>query len=89
MSRAVQRYSWNQFLPFGAAAATSSIEAVPMVERVKGIPKLAAALAPAISPSVCIILVKPVGAIDSGNALGPPSNVLEVSTCETSRRMFG
>jgi hypothetical protein len=33
-SRSVHRYSWNQLRPLGAAAATSSMEAVPMVDKV-------------------------------------------------------
>jgi hypothetical protein len=33
-SRSVHRYSWNQLRPFGAASATSSMEAVPIVDSV-------------------------------------------------------
>jgi hypothetical protein len=71
------------------AAATSSIEVVPSVERAKGMPAAAAAPAPAISPSVCMRRVKPVGAMPKGSALGPPKIVVEVSTVETSRRIAG
>ena len=48
-----------------------------------------AADAPAISPSVCISRVNPVGAMPNGSADGPPKIVLEVSTAETSRSTDG
>ena len=54
-----------------------------------GMPAAAAAVAPAISPSVCIIRVKPVGAIPNGSATRAPSTSREVSTVETSRRIDG
>ena len=41
---------------------------MPIVESANGIPASAAAAAPARSPSVCIIRVKPVGAIPNGSA---------------------
>ena len=55
------------------AAATPSIEVVPIVDSENGIPAAAAAWAPATSPSVCIIRVKPVGAIPNGSATDAPS----------------
>ncbi len=75
--------------PFGFAAFTSSIEVVPSVESVNGMPAAPAAPAPAISPSVCMSRVKPVGAMPNGIAEGPPKMVVEVSTFETSRRIEG
>ncbi len=60
-----------------------------MVESVNGIPAGPAAVTPAISPSVCIIRVNPVGAIPNGSATGAPSTSREVSTFETSRRIAG
>jgi serine/threonine-protein kinase len=48
-----------------------------------------AAPAPAISPSVCIMRVKPVGAMPNGRALGPPSTSRVVSTTGTLRRIDG
>jgi len=62
---------------------------VPMVDSANGIPAAAAAVAPAISPSVCIIRVNPVGAIPKGCATGPPSTLRLVSTVDTSRRIEG
>ena len=50
------------------AAATSSIEVVPIVESVYGMPASPAAVAPAISPSVCIRRVNPVGAMPKGSS---------------------
>ncbi len=82
-------YSWNQLRPFGFAAFTSSIEAVPMVESENGMPAAPAAAAPARSPSVCIIRVKPVGAMPKGRATGAPSTSRVVSTFDTSRRIAG
>ena len=43
-----------------------------MVDSENGMPAAAAAPAPAISPSVCIIRVKPVGAMPNGSGDGPP-----------------
>lgn len=54
-----------------------------------GMPARAAARAPAISPSVCISRVKPVGAIPNGNATGPPSTSHPGVTVLTSRRIVG
>ena len=51
-----------------------------MVERLNGIPAASAAVTPAISPSVCIIRVNPVGAIPNGSATRPPSTSRLVST---------
>ena len=82
-------YSWNQCRPPGSAIATSSIEVVPIVDNAKGIPAAVAAVAPAISPSACIIRVNPVGAIPKGSAARPPRTSREVSTAETSRRIEG
>ena len=73
-------YSWNQLRPCGFAALTSSIEVVPSVERVNGMPAAPAADAPAISPSVCMSRVNPVGAMPNGSALGPPRISIDVST---------
>jgi hypothetical protein len=75
--------------PSGFAAFTSSIDVVPRVERVNGMPAAPAAPAPATSPSVCIMRVKPVGAIPNGSALGPPSTSRLVSTIGTLRRIDG
>ena len=75
--------------PVGLAAATSSIDVVPMVDSANGIPAAPAAVAPAISPSVCIIRVKPVGAIPNGSADGAPRTSTVVSTVATSRRIRG
>ena len=52
-------------------------------------PAAAAAVAPAISPSACIIRVKPVGRDAERQRAGPPSTSRDVSTCETSRRIAG
>ena len=46
---------------------------VPIVDSENGIPAAPAAAAPASSPSLCIIRVKPVGAMPNGSATGPPS----------------
>ena len=51
------------------------MEVVPRVDSENGIPARAAACAPAISPSVCINRVKPVGAIPKGCATRSPSTV--------------
>ena len=75
--------------PCGLAALTSSIEEVPIVDSENGMPAAPAAAAPASSPSVCIIRVKPVGAMPNGRATGPPSTSRDVSTRETSRRIEG
>ena len=68
---------------------TSSMEVVPRVDRVKGMPAAPAALAPATSPSVCMRRVKPVGAMPRGRAEGPPRIWQEVSTSTAGRRMSG
>ncbi len=52
-------------------------------------PAASAAVTPAISPSVCIIRVNPVGAIPNGSATRLPSTSRLVSTVETSRRIAG
>ncbi len=75
--------------PFGAAAATSSIAVVPIVDSEYGMPAASAAVAPAISPSDCIIRVNPVGAMPNGSADRTPSTSTEVSTADTSRRIAG
>ena len=75
ISRSRMTYSWNQLRPCGFAALTSSIDVVPRVERVNGMPAAAAADAPAISPSVCMSRVKPVGAMPNGSALGPAEDL--------------
>jgi hypothetical protein len=75
--------------PFGLTAFTSSIAVVPMVESENGMPAAAAAPAPAISPSDCIIRVKPVGAMPNGSATGPPRTCEVMSTFDTSRRIDG
>ena len=62
---------------------------VPIVDSENGMPARAAACAPAISPSVCIIRVNPVGAMPNGIATGPPSTSQPVFTFDTSRRMAG
>ena len=62
---------------------------MPIVDSANGIPASAAAAAPARSPSVCIIRVKPVGAIPNGIADGPPRTSTLVSTVATSRRIRG
>ena len=83
------RYSWNQRRPSGPASATSSMVAVPMVDRVKGMPAAWAARTPAVSPSLCIIRVKPVGAMTSGIALAAPATVVCGVTEPTSRSTCG
>ena len=60
-----------------------------MVDSANGMPAAAAAVTPATSPSVCIIRVKPVGAIPNGSAERRPSTSREVSTDETSRSTAG
>ena len=89
ISRSFMTYSWNQLRPSGFAAFTPSMEVVPSVDSVNGMPAAAAAPAPAVSPSVCISRVKPVGAIPNGSADGPPKISQLVSTVETSRRIDG
>ena len=59
------------------------------MDRENGMPAAAAAVAPAISPSACIIRVKPVGAMPNGSATRPPRISRLVSTFETSRRIAG
>ncbi len=75
--------------PDGFAAATSSIVVVPIVESVNGMPAVPAALAPARSPSACIIRVNPVGAIPNGSDDVRPSTSRVVSTFDTSCRIEG
>ena len=75
--------------PSGLAALTSSIDDVPIVDSENGMPAAPAAAAPAISPSDCIIRVKPVGAMPNGSAEVPPRIWVVVSTVETSRRIDG
>ena len=89
ISRCFMTYSWNQLRPTGLAAFTPSIEVVPSVESVNGMPAAAAAEAPAVSPSVCIRRVKPVGAMPNGRADGPPRISHDVSTFAAGRRMSG
>ena len=60
-----------------------------MVDSENGMPARPAARAPAISPSVCIIRVKPVGAIPKGWATGAPRTCQPVLTVDTSRRIAG
>ena len=88
-SRSFHMYSWNQFVPPGEAATTSSIVVVPRVESENGIPNFSAARAPAISPSVCIIRAKPVGAIPTGIAKVSPRTLHSSETFETSCKIFG
>lgn len=52
-------------------------------------PAAAAAEAPATSPSVCIMRVKPVGAMPKGSSTRRPSTSQPVSTVLTSRRIAG
>ena len=59
------------------------------MDSVNGMPAAPAAPAPAVSPSVCISRVKPVGAMPNGSADGPPNTVVAVSTVETSLRIDG
>ena len=51
-----------------------------MVDSENGMPAAPAAVAPAISPSVCIMRVKPVGAMPNGMRDWPPSTSRLVST---------
>ena len=60
-----------------------------MVDRLKGMPARCAAMAPAHSPSVCIMRVKPVGAMASGMADSVPQRVVRRLTFSTSRRTPG
>ena len=62
---------------------------VPRVDSENGIPAAAAARAPAISPSVCINRVNPVGAIPNGKTTGWPSTFHPAVTLVTSRRIVG
>ena len=88
-SRSFHIYSWNQLVPFGAALTTSSMLVVPRVDSEKGIPNLAAARAPAISPSVCIMRVKPVGAIPTGIANSSPNTSQARDASDTSCKILG
>jgi hypothetical protein len=65
------------------------MDTVPSVDSANGIPAAPAAAAPARSPSVCIIRVKPVGAMPNGKAERAPSTSTLVSTVDTSRRTCG
>ena len=56
-------------------SATSSIEQIDIVDRVKGTPALAAARAARISPSACCMPVSPVGESATGIATGWPTMV--------------
>ena len=56
-------------------SATSSIEQMDMVDRVKGTPKACAARAALISPSAACIPRLPTGARATGIATGSPSMV--------------
>ena len=82
-------YSWNQRVPSGAAAATSSIERDEVVESVNGIPAAAAARAVAISPSGWASPWTAIGAIATGMAVGAPRSVVEGSIPVTSTRTRG
>ena len=82
-------YSWNQLRPPGFASFTCSMEVVPSVESVNGIPAAFAAPAPAVSPSVCIRRVNPVGAMPNGICDVAPNTVAVVSTSATSRSTSG
>ena len=75
--------------PCGLVFLTSSIDVVPSVESVNGMPAAPAAPAPAVSPSVCMSRVKPVGAMPKGMAELPPMIWVEVSTFVTSLRIEG
>ena len=83
----------NQLSPYAAFFMRLAVGGVflrhGLVKVHNGIPALAAARAPAISPSVCINRVKPVGAIANGSATGPPSTAQPVATLLTSRRIVG
>ena len=81
-------YSWNHRSGC-AAAATSSMVVVAMVDRVYGSPCFCAARAAAISPAGCIIRVYPVGARASGRGVTEPRNAVEVSGSDTSTRVRG
>ncbi len=96
ISRSRMTYSWNQFRPgtgprgsLRVASRTPSMEVVPSVESVNGMPAAAAAPAPATSPSVCMSLVNPVGAMPNGSAEGPPRISMLVSTSGAGLRMPG
>jgi len=54
------------------ACATSSMELIDMVDRVKGTPNFSAALAALISPSACCMPVSPTGASATGIATSCP-----------------
>ena len=90
-SRSRQAYTWNHNrAPGPATAAHSSIDRVPMVERVNGMPARPAARTTASSPAGSAMRVNPVGASTKGKASGRPSNVVEVSNssrpCSTRGR---
>ena len=88
-SRSFHTYSWNHFRASGAAAATSSIDVVPIVDSAYGIPICSATLTTALSPSWFIIRVNPVGANANGSSERPPRIDVPRSISETSRRIDG
>ena len=67
--------------------ATSSMEQMLMVDRVKGMPNLFAARAARISPSACCMPVRPVGAMATGMATFCPIIVVSVDRCSMLTRM--
>ncbi len=82
-------YSWNQRRPAGAAAATSSIEWLAIVDSVNGIPASAAALADAVSAEGCASPWTAIGAIASGIDTASPSIVVAGSTVAASTSTRG
>jgi hypothetical protein len=86
--RSRHTYTWNHFGPL-LTAATSSIERVDMVDNVYGRPAAAAARATASSPCGSAMRLKPVGASSRGTGRWRPSNVVDVSTIDTSRSTRG
>ena len=60
-----------------------------MVERQNGAPYLDATCAPAISPAVFIILVKPVGAIPKGIFMSLPKSSTLKSALSTFLKILG
>src|SRR5699024_12730748 len=77
------------FLAASDAAATSSIERVPIVDSENGMPAFAAADAPASSPSECMKRVNPVGAMPKGREDFPPAMVVDRSTSGVECKIFG
>ena len=88
-ARSRHTYSWNQRRAPGAAAATSSIVVVPIVDSAYGIPTCSATVATARSPVWCIIRVKPVGPNANGIAERLPRISRLRSTVDTSRSTEG